>query len=388
MDDFDHTPFMARALELAAKGGVAVRPNPQVGAVVVRDRTVVGEGYHRAYGEAHAEANALRSSGTRSSGATVYCTLEPCCFSDAAKHQPPCTRELIAAGIDRMVIGQIDPNPKVSGRGIAQLRDAGIAVEVGVLAHEAALLNPDFNTEMAFGRPFVHVKWAQTLDGYVATTTGDSKWITDERARDRAHQLRSENDGVLVGLGTVSEDDPLLTARNDHIAAQPRPIVLDRRLRISQDSRLVRERGRELIVVTEERAPLRAEQTLSRHGVKVVRSETDDNGLLSIQSVLKRLHGLGLRTVLVEGGSRVIGSMLDSGIWDRITVFTAPLVLRTGIPARGRPEDESHSSRDGLRIADALRLAHVSVEEIGGQTMVSGYNPAWLEEVCGVHRTH
>ncbi len=372
--------FMERALELAARGGTAVRPNPKVGAVVVRDGRVIGEGFHERYGETHAEVNALQDCRVHPESATMYCTLEPCCFSDATKHQPPCTDAIIRSGIRSVLVAQIDPNPKVSGRGVAQLRAAGVNVEVGVLSRRAALLNPGFNTEMAYGRPFVHLKWAQTLDGRIATVSRDSRWITDDEARHRAHELRSESDAVLVGVGTLLADDPLLTVRSHSVSEQPRPVVLDTRLRTPPGSRLVRERGAELIVITGAALDPEAVDGLARRGVHVVRSPLDEYGRLEIGEVLQVLRRLGIRRLFVEGGASVLGSFLQSGLYDRLSVFTAPVVLGSGLPAAAaRPPAGS----DAERIADADRLVEVAIERIGDQSLTDGFSERWMDRVAG-----
>src|SRR6478752_9858422 len=202
--------YMARALELAARGRGAVEPNPLVGAVVVRDGAVVGQGWHEQFGQAHAEVNALRQAGDRARGATLYVTLEPCCHFGKT---PPCTEAVVRAGVRRVVAAMLDPFPQVAGQGASRLREAGVVVEVGVGEAAARRLNAPYLKSLRTGRPWVHAKWAMTLDGKIATRTGESKWITGEAARARAHELRGRMDAVIVGKGTLLADDPLLTAR-------------------------------------------------------------------------------------------------------------------------------------------------------------------------------
>lgn len=208
-----HSPFLAETIPLAELGRGSVAPNPMVGALVVRDGCVIGTGYHHRYGGRHAEAVALDNAGEAAHGATLYCNLEPCSFTADDKHQPPCTRRIIEAGVDTVVIGQLDPNPRVRGDGVRRLEAAGISVIVERNDHPFRRFNDVFNTVMTERRPFVHLKTAMSLDGRIATADGTSKWITDEAARREVHALRAERDAVLVGVGTVLADDPLLTVR-------------------------------------------------------------------------------------------------------------------------------------------------------------------------------
>jgi diaminohydroxyphosphoribosylaminopyrimidine deaminase/5-amino-6-(5-phosphoribosylamino)uracil reductase len=383
MEQSMHIPFMLRALELARRGGRDVRPNPQVGAVIVRDGRIIGEGYHQRYGHAHAEANALLSAREPTEGATMYCTLEPCCYRDDSKHQPPCTEAIIEAGIRTVVVAQIDPNPRVAGAGVAQLRSAGVDVLVGVLAESAVLLNREFNSRMVSGRPFVHLKWAQSIDGKLATSCGDSKWITDDAARARAHRMRSENDAVLVGVGTVSADNPRLTVRHRHTAVQPRPVVIDPALRIREDSVLVSERAGELILLATTAADSRRASRLESRGVTVLSLPGDSRGVIAVTDVVAALSRYGIDSVLVEGGARVLGAFLLAGVYDRISVFTAPTVLGTGLSPGGRDDGRWASnrpwSRGFERVADADRLVDVAVERIGDQVLHDGYSRRWLD---------
>lgn len=385
MEQSMHIPFMLRALELARRGGRDVRPNPQVGAVIVRDGRIIGEGYHQRYGHAHAEANAIVSASEPTDGATMYCTVEPCCYRDDAKHQPPCTEAIIDAGIRTVVVAQIDPNPRVAGAGVAQLRSAGVAVRVGVLAQTAALLNREFNSRMVFGRPFVHLKWAQSIDGKLATPSGDSKWITDDAARARAHQMRSENDAVLVGVGTVSADNPRLTVRHRQTAVQPRPVVIDPALRIREDSVLVSERGGELILLATAAADSRRAARLETRGVTVRLLPGDSRGVIAVRDVLAALSECGVGSVLVEGGARVLGGFLRAGAYDRMSVFTAPIVLGSGPSPGGGSAADPLWANDRLwarvveHVAAADRLANVAVERIGDQVLYDGYNRRWLD---------
>ncbi|MDA3951531.1 MAG: bifunctional diaminohydroxyphosphoribosylaminopyrimidine deaminase/5-amino-6-(5-phosphoribosylamino)uracil reductase RibD, partial [Spirochaeta sp.] len=281
-----HSPFLAETIPLAEQGRGSVAPNPMVGALVVKDGSVIATGYHHRYGGRHAEAVALDNAAEAAQGATLYCNLEPCSFTATDKHQPPCTRRIIEAGVDTVVIGQLDPNPRVRGDGVRQLEAAGISVIVEHDDHAFRRFNDVFNTVMTERRPFVHLKTAMSLDGRIATADGTSKWITDDAARTEVHALRAERDAVLVGIGTVRADDPLLTVRGVG-ADQPVPVVLDTHLRTPLDSQLVRRRGHELIVVAVEPAEhvhtgahpspdefARRREQLEAHGVTVLTTPT------------------------------------------------------------------------------------------------------------------
>ncbi|HKK49410.1 MAG TPA: bifunctional diaminohydroxyphosphoribosylaminopyrimidine deaminase/5-amino-6-(5-phosphoribosylamino)uracil reductase RibD, partial [Alkalispirochaeta sp.] len=264
--------YLQQTLDLAAAGRTGAPPNPLVGAVITRNDRVVATGYHAQYGGLHAEAEALHAAGTDAAGSTLYCNLEPCSYTAPDKHQPPCTRHIIEAGVKTVVIGQLDPNPHVRGRGADQLREAGIEVRVADDGARFWQFNDVFNTVMAFNRPLIHVKTAMSLDGRIATAVGDSKWITDESARREAHQLRAQRDVVAVGIGTVLADDPSLTTRLV-TGEDARPVVFDSHLRIPLGSTLVRTRGHELIVMTRAttvaQQPARARE-LEQRGVSVV----------------------------------------------------------------------------------------------------------------------
>jgi diaminohydroxyphosphoribosylaminopyrimidine deaminase/5-amino-6-(5-phosphoribosylamino)uracil reductase len=338
---------MRQALALAARGRGHVEPNPMVGAVVVRDGVRVGEGWHQRFGGPHAEVFALAAAGDAARGATLYVTLEPCCHFGKT---PPCTDAVIAAGVRRVVAAMADPFPKVAGGGIALLRDAGVEVEVGVCEAEARRLNAPYLKLVGTGRPYVHAKWAMTLDGKIATRTGDSKWISNEASRRRVHELRGRMDAILVGSGTALADDPQLTAR----PAGPRVparIVLDRRGRLSPDSHLVRT-AREVptIVVGQGNPAL----------VEVIPSG-------SIAELLDELGRRRFTNVLVEGGGEVLGSFLDAGEIDEVHVFIAPR-LAGGTLARGPVLGVGVE-----RMADALRLAAWEVETVEGDVYLRGW---------------
>ncbi len=317
---------MQRALSLAARGEGLVEPNPMVGCVLARGERVVGEGWHRRFGGPHAEINALARAGRRAKGATAYVTLEPCCHFGKT---PPCTDALIAAGIRRVVAAMKDVNPLVAGKGLRRLRAAGIKVEVGLLEREAKALAAPFITFMTKWRPYVILKWAQSIDGKIATRSGESKWISSIASRRVVHALRGKVDAVIAGINTVLADDPQLTARlvkPRRIAAR---VVLDSRLRTPIASRLVR---------TARRAPTliftgpqgwrrrRRRGELEARGCEVARLKARRGGL-DLRGLLGDLHGRGMTNVLVEGGGLVHGAFMDAGLADEARVFVAPLLI-------------------------------------------------------------
>jgi diaminohydroxyphosphoribosylaminopyrimidine deaminase/5-amino-6-(5-phosphoribosylamino)uracil reductase len=321
---------MKLALRLAAKGRGRTSPNPMVGAVVVAAGRIVGQGYHRRAGGPHAEVFALRQAGRRAAGATLYVTLEPC--SHTNKRTPPCTPLIQDSGVRRVVVAQVDPNPLVSGRGIRRLRRAGLRVEVGCCGQQARRLNAVYSHWMETGRPFVTVKAGMTLDGKIATASGESRWITGEPARRDAHRLRARVDAVLVGIGTVLRDDPLLTARlSDRplrlASHQPIRIVVDSRLRIPLRARaLSRLHEAHTLVATTRLASLRKIDLLRRRGVDVLLLRNEGHRV-SLADLCRQLGRLGVRSLLVEGGGTLNASMLRSGLADRIVLYVAPLLL-------------------------------------------------------------
>lgn len=371
--------YAREVVSLAHRGWGGTAPNPMVGAVVVRGSRVVGRGFHAEYGGPHAESVALDAAGAQSRGATLFCNLEPCCYRSPEKHQPPCTDRIIAAGVSRVVINQIDPNPRVIGRGIEILREAGIEVELIERDETAWRLNDAFNTAVTLGRPFVHLKMAQSLDGRIATATGESMWITGKAARKEAHHLRLGRDAVLVGVGTVNADDPRLTVRlperpnpGPSALRQPVPVVIDPMLRMDPRSHLATERAEELVVVADPRAPDKTRRRLEDRGSRVLTISRGEDGI-PVAALLGGLWKLGVRSVLVEGGSRVHGYFLRSGIYDRITLFVSPRFL-------GASGLATTDSLDIEELDQAPPLEQVSVAPLGEDIMVDGYRAGWLEE--------
>ena len=335
---------MRRALALAARGLGETNPNPAVGCVLVRGGRVVGEGYHRRAGEPHAEVVALRQAGARARGATAYVNLEPCAHQGRT---PPCAPALVGAGVRRVVAAMGDPNPLVGGRGFRILRRRGIQVTRGVLEKEALRLNEPFVVAVRERRPFVLLKAALTLDGRIATARGESKWITSAAQRRQARALRRRFDAVAVGIGTALADDPLLLPE-PRVRRPFHRVVFDSRLRLPLRSRLVRSARRSpLWVLTLEDDP-RKRARLERRGARVV--TVRGRGRVPPAAALRELYARGVRSLMVEGGSELLGSFLGAGLFDQVALFRAPLLLggRHGRPAFGGP--------DALRLADAVRL--------------------------------
>ncbi|HEX8459084.1 MAG TPA: bifunctional diaminohydroxyphosphoribosylaminopyrimidine deaminase/5-amino-6-(5-phosphoribosylamino)uracil reductase RibD [Pyrinomonadaceae bacterium] len=356
--------LMRRALALAARGAGAVSPSPLVGCVVARESgEVVGEGFYLYEGVKHAETLALEQAGERARGATAYVSLEPHAHQGRT---PPCTLALIAAGVRRVVAPIEDPNPLVSGRGFKHLRAAGVEVEVGLLAQDAARLNEKYIHAMRHARPFVHLKLAASLDGRIATRNGDARWITNEQSRARVQLLRHEYDAILVGAGTASADDPLLTDRSD--LPRHRPLVrvlLDDNLRLTPDSRLARTaRDIPLIIYTSDAADMRAAETLRACGAELVRQP---RGARDLPSVLADLHGRSLQSVLVEGGARVAGMFLDAALVDKVSFFIAPIIIG------GRDARPAVAGTGAASIADATRLTDAEITQHAGDVEITGY---------------
>jgi diaminohydroxyphosphoribosylaminopyrimidine deaminase/5-amino-6-(5-phosphoribosylamino)uracil reductase len=317
--------MMNRAILLARKGEGRVEPNPMVGCVIARKNRIIGEGYHRRFGGPHAEIEALAACREDPRGATVYVSLEPCCHHGKT---PPCTAALIQAGIGRVVLAMKDPGPYVSGGGIRQLRKAGITVDIGAGAGDAAELLAPYLTRLRRTRPYVIAKWAQSLDGKLATRTGDSQWISCETSRRKVHRLRGRVDAVLVGSGTVLKDDPLLTARNVRVRRQALRVVLDGRLRIPEKCQLVGTNGSAptLIFTSRTKAASGKAQRLQRRGVQIDPCRLS-RGRLSIADCLGKLAKRDVTNVLVEGGPTVLTSFLETGLVDEAWVFVAPKLI-------------------------------------------------------------
>ncbi len=325
--------YMQAALTLARRGQGVVWPNPTVGCVLVKDGEVVGRGWTQPGGRPHGETEALGRAGARAAGATAYVSLEPCCHHGKT---PPCTDALIKAGIARIVVAIEDPDPRVAGRGIAKLREAGIAVETGLCAEAATEVNAGFLMRMSRGRPLVTLKLAATLDGKIATASGESRWITGEPARNRAHLLRATYDAVMVGVSTVVVDDPLLTCRLPGLEGRnPVRIIVDGSLRVPLTAKLIATAGDvpTWIVHRAVADPVRREAFLDC-GVELIEAPVTDSSEMDLAAAFQELGRRGLTRILVEGGSRLAGGLLEADLIDRLAWFHAPLLLGgDGLPA-------------------------------------------------------
>jgi len=350
--------FMRTALKLAARGRGRTAPNPMVGAVVVSAGRVVGQGWHRRAGEPHAEVLALRQAGEAAKGATLYVSLEPCCHHGRT---PPCTDAILAAGVSRVVAAMQDPFPKVAGGGFAQLRGAGVEVATGVLDEEARELNRAFIRAVETGLPWVTLKMAMTLDGKIATRTGDSRWVTGETARRFVHGLRNQCDAVMVGIGTVRADDPLLTCRL-HRGRNPLRVVVDARAELPLTSRLAQTaRGTPTLLAVSQEAEI---THLEAAAIEVERIPSVE-GRVDIAALLRRLVERGIHSVLCEGGAVLAGSLLDARLVDDVVWFIAPKLVGgegPGPVAGGGVE----------RMAEAFRIEKPRIRRYGEDLAVLG----------------
>lgn len=360
--------WLQRAVQLARRGFPA--PNPHVGAVVVAKGELVGHGFHPYAGAPHAEVFALRQAGERARGATLYVTLEPCCHHGRT---PPCTRAIQQAGIRRVVVAMRDPNPKVAGQGLNELQAAGIHVDLLDERDPRAqpLLTRLLDINRAFlhyhrvGRPLITLKGAMSLDGKIATRTGDSKWLTGERARREAHKLRAEHGCVLVGVNTVLKDDPLLTTRLRGVKNQPLRVVLDSRLRTPLTARLVQTRDAPTLIFCTEPMPAHA-ATLQQRGVEVIALPPDERGRVPVTGVVAQLALRGIIGVLVEGGGEVAASFLQAGLVDRVALFYAPVLIG------GRNAPTLVEGEGVAQLADALRITHLACKRLGDDLLIEG----------------
>ncbi len=360
--------FMLQALEEAARALGAVSPNPAVGAVLVRDGHIVGQGHTQPPGQAHAEVMALRDAGEAARGATLYCTLEPCAHQGRT---PPCTNALIAAGVARVVYAIDDPDPRVAGSGAETLRAAGMAVEAGDGAAESALLLEGYLHQRRTGRPFVVVKYAASLDGRIAAASGDARWVSGEPAREWSHGLRTRVDAILVGSGTVLTDDPELTARpiTPTGAHQPLRVVLDARGRTPATARVLT--GAPTLVATTAASPSTWRTGLTAAGaeVEVLPAATGGVGV-DLTALLSLLGAHGILTLLVEGGGTVLGALFDERLVNRVYAVIAPVVIgAVDAPA-------AVAGRGATLMREAPRLRDVTVERLGDDTLIGGV-PVW-----------
>jgi len=365
MPDSRDIEFMSRALELADRAAGRTSPNPMVGAVIVRDGTVVAEGYHERAGADHAEIVALKRADIDARGATMYVTLEPCAHQGKT---PPCVDAIIGAGIGRVVAALVDPHKLVAGKGIERLKDAGIDVEVGVLEAQARRLNEAHIKFSETGLPFVYMKYAMSLDGKVATRTGDARWITGEAARYRVHELRNRVDAIMVGSGTVRTDDPELTVRlPDGDGRDPLRVVLNTGATLDPRARVFNTDSQAPTwLVVGENCPEENTQRFNLACTEVIRCPVRD-GRIDLRTALKLLGEREIRSVLLEGGPILNVAALEQGLADKVLCFVAPIVV-------GGDDASSALGGSGIeRMADALRLEDVEIETVGTDVLIQGY---------------
>lgn len=346
--------YMERALSLAVKATGWTNPNPLVGAVIVKDGRIIGEGYHHRKGEPHAERNAIASLTESAEGATIYVTLEPCCHHGLT---PPCTEALIENKIGKVIIGSRDPNPKVAGKGVLQLREAGIEVIEDFMIEECDAINEVFLHYITTNTPYVVVKYAMTADGKIATRTGESKWVTGEEARHVVHEMRNKYMGIMVGIGTVLADDPMLNARIEG-ARDPFRIICDSNLRIPMDCQIVKTAGdiRTIVACAGGDAAKRAELTAA--GVEIIECP-DENGRVDLKKLMEVLGSMKIDSVLIEGGGELNFSALEAGIVNEVAAFVAPKIW-------GGREAKTPVEGVGVELpADGTEMELMEVKSVG-----------------------
>ena len=355
--------YMRMALELALKGRGWVSPNPVVGAVIVRDDgTIIGQGYHERYGELHAERNALKNCMEPPAGATMYVTLEPCCHHG---RQPPCTDAILEAGIRRVVVGSGDPNPRVAGGGIRILREHGIEVVEGVLKEECDAVNEIFFHYIQTGRPYVVMKYAMTIDGKIAAYTGLSKWVTGEEARAHVQKLRHELSAIMVGVGTVLADDPMLNCRIPGLTSPVR-IICDTHLRTPLDSKVVQTASEIPTIIATCCEDERAVLQYTEKGCRVLNVAKSGDLHLDLQDLVSKIGAEGIDSILLEGGGTLNWSALESGIVNRVMAYVAPKLFggssaKTPVEGRGIPDPQ-----------EAVRLRDISGSRLGEDLLIEG----------------
>lgn len=362
MTDLD---YMKSVLRLAAKGRGQTSPNPMVGAIIVNKNRVIGKGYHRKAGTPHAEILALREAGERARGSAIYVNLEPCCHRD--KKTPPCTDAIIQSGIKKVVLGMIDPNPKVSGKGIRVLKNAGIEIATGILEEESRRLNEAYIKYITTGQPFVILKIASSLDGKIATASGESKWITGEQSRKMVHRLRSEVDAVMVGIGTVLKDDPMLNVRLIK-GRDPHRVILDSQLEIPLTARVLNSEPSNAMtyIVTTLDSPEDKIIALKKKGAVII-SLNSKGGYIDLPLLMKKLGSLGITSLMIEGGSEINASALRSEIVDRVLIFMSPKIIG------GKDSVGSIGGESPGRLADVLILRDIGLKRSGEDILIEGY---------------
>ncbi|WP_379129045.1 bifunctional diaminohydroxyphosphoribosylaminopyrimidine deaminase/5-amino-6-(5-phosphoribosylamino)uracil reductase RibD [Paenibacillus sp. sgz500958] len=362
MDKMNDEFYMSLALDMAERAQGQTSINPVVGCVIVKDGVMIGLGTHLQRGGGHAEVHALNMAAGQAAGSTAYVTLEPCSHYGKT---PPCSERLIAEGVSRVVIACEDPNPQVAGRGVKMLRDRGIEVEVGLLQERALRLNDKFIKYILTKKPFVTLKSASTLDGKIATRTGDSKWISNGEAREIVHTLRHRHMGIMVGVNTVIADNPSLTTRMSVPGINPVRIIVDSSLRIPLDSAVVADGQASTIIITTEAADSHKSEALLAAGVQILVCGTGPR--VDLQEAMVKLGEQEIGSILLEGGGTLNGAMLESGLVDRVVLFFAPKIAGGGMAA---PGTFNFPGADLMK--DAIALDGVEVEILGDNVCISG----------------
>jgi len=361
---------MKRALELAEMGAIHASPNPAVGAVLVKEGKIIGEGYHRGPGSLHAEIDAIDNSSESLVGATLYSTMEPCVTMYKGKLQKPCTDRIISEKISQVIISITDPNEYVNGKGIKKLQDAGIHVRTGILTGQTKILNEIYIKNMEKSLPFVHLKIAQTLDGKIATKSKDSKWITDHDARKDVHKLRSLYDSILIGVGTVEIDNPILTVRTENERSINR-IVLDSRLSTPVTSLLLDDQNNnKTFIITGNKIDPKREKIFQEKDITIIKLALNQNDQISLKPLLEKLFSMGIKSILVEGGSKIFTSFIKEKLFDKISVYTAPIICGSGT--------NSVNDIGTEMMGDSVSLKCINLKTINNQFVLTGYR----EEIC------
>ena len=357
--------FMKKALALAAKGAGMTSPNPMVGAVIVKGDKIIAAGYHRKAGTPHAEILALKKAGTRARGATLFITLEPCCHTD--KRTPPCTKSIINAGIKKAVVAMKDPNPKVNGRGLKELANAGIKTKCGIMGKEAKELNEAFIKFITKKEPFVILKIAESIDGKIATSKGRSKWITGENSRRYVHELRSSVDAVLTGIGTVLKDNPLLTSRIRG-GKNPYRIIVDTNLRIPLNAKVIKHKDHKTIIAAISKSKIQNPKKINKLknlGVQVLIVKAK-NGKVDLKALMKELGKLNIMSLMIEGGSSINASALSDKVVDKVMFFIAPKIIG------GADSITSVGGKSPALLKNALRINNLQIKKMGEDLLLEG----------------
>jgi len=351
-----HKKYMEIALQLAEKGKGYVSPNPLVGCIIVKRGKIVGRGYHKKYGEEHAEINALKSAGKKANNATMYVNIEPCSHWGKTS---PCTEKIVEAGIREVIVGMEDPNPLVDG--YKELKFRGLKTRIGILRDKAKKLNESYIKYMKTKKPFIILKLAMSLDGKIATSTGDSKYITSRAARKYVHQLRNDVDAVMVGLNTITRDNPLLDSRLVN-GKNPKKIIVDSKLRISERAKVLKDPSR-VIIATTKKAPKKKIDKFQQKGIRIIVLNPKKD-LVDLKELVKELGKSEIVSVMIEGGAELSGNAIKEGIIDRLLIFTAPKIIGNGLgPIKNL----------GItKVNKAIKLKNISTKKIGKDLLVEG----------------